>query len=350
MTLDAAGTGRPRGFVAEPCVDLDRGGWARFVADRPEARHEEVARIVVRDSGGAIRGVAQAFVRATIIGKTIVYVPHGPVWDHEAPDGPEILEALVTGLRRLARAFSAIGVKMDPRALPGLGRESDSVAGLVDRGLRQSPFDLQARTTRIIDLGADEATRIASWSGDARNRWRRAEREGSTTEIFRRPEPGAMTAFDAVLRATAEHGRFRTRPSEFYAGLARELAEEGRFYLAVTSWEARPIAVMYVVVVGDRAFYLYGGAVRDVPRNTYGPYAAMAAMQAALARDHIHSLDVWGVAEPDDPEADPRWAGFSEFKIRFGGQKLRHPGTFDLPVEPAWWWLRGLLERLRSPR
>jgi lipid II:glycine glycyltransferase (peptidoglycan interpeptide bridge formation enzyme) len=68
----------------------------------------------------------------------------------------------------------------------------------------------------------------------------------------------------------------------------------------------------------------------------------------ALAADGCRTLDLWGVVEADDEAAHPDAAGYSRFKRKFGGRPLRHPGTFDLVIDPLWYRLRDLRERLRS--
>jgi lipid II:glycine glycyltransferase (peptidoglycan interpeptide bridge formation enzyme) len=101
--------------------------------------------------------------------------------------------------------------------------------------------------------------------------------------------------------------------------------------------------------LGDRAYYLYGASLRDPAyKHKYGPYAAMASLQRTLASDGVRTLDMWGVVEPDDTAADPAWQGFSAFKRTFGGQPLRHPGTFDLVVDPLWYRLREARNSLRG--
>jgi lipid II:glycine glycyltransferase (peptidoglycan interpeptide bridge formation enzyme) len=104
------------------------------------------------------------------------------------------------------------------------------------------------------------------------------------------------------------------------------------------------------VRVADRAYYLYGASDRGAPPNSNGTYAAMAATFDALAEDGVRALDMWGVDDPDDPRQDPTWAGFGAFKRRFGGEDLRHPGTFDLVVDRGWWLIRDLRERLAARR
>jgi len=54
--------------------------------------------------------------------------------------------------------------------------------------------------------------------------------------------------------------------------------------------------------------------------------------------------------EADAAGADPSWAGFSAFKRTFGGQPLRHPGTFDLVLDPPWYRVREWRDGVRGER
>jgi lipid II:glycine glycyltransferase (peptidoglycan interpeptide bridge formation enzyme) len=101
--------------------------------------------------------------------------------------------------------------------------------------------------------------------------------------------------------------------------------------------------------VGDRAIYAYGASLREPElKHANGAYASLSATMRALAEDGVRTLDLWGVVEPGDPDADASWAGFSAFKRQFGGVPLRHPGTYDLVISPAWNMIRDLRERLRG--
>jgi lipid II:glycine glycyltransferase (peptidoglycan interpeptide bridge formation enzyme) len=98
--------------------------------------------------------------------------------------------------------------------------------------------------------------------------------------------------------------------------------------------------------VGDRAYYLYGALQRDEQyKHNYGSHAVMAEMLRSLAVDGCRTVDMWGVVEPDDPDADPAWKGFSDFKRTYGGEPLRHPGLYDLVTNPFWYRLRAIRER-----
>ncbi|HET6745172.1 MAG TPA: peptidoglycan bridge formation glycyltransferase FemA/FemB family protein [Candidatus Limnocylindria bacterium] len=349
--------------IARRADDTDRPAWDAFIAAHPEAdllqawawgectalANEPPRRILVED-GGQIRGVAQALMRPAGFGRQVAYVPHGPVWDRSAPDADRVFAWLIQGLRTLARKERALVVKMDPRA------EADDptdVAPLAaEHKLVRAP-DLQAPTTRIVDLldGGDQLE--ASWHADARRLSKRAAREGTEVTISREPDEAGIAILHGLLSDVAEHADFRVRSPEFLSRLATEFASSSGWYLGIARVDGTPIATVAFPRVGDRAYYLYGALLRDEKyKHNYGSHAVMAAMLKDLAADGCRSVDMWGVVEPDDPDADPAWKGFSDFKRTFGGTPLRHPGLYDLVTDQFWYRLRGIRERIlrRSPK
>ena len=127
------------------------------------------------------------------------------------------------------------------------------------------------------------------------------------------------------------------------------LAPSGGWYLTLATLGERPIAGAVALRTGDRAIYAYGASLREEAlKHAHGAYAALAATMRELAADGVSTFDLWGVVEPGDPDAAAEWAGFSGFKRQFGGQPLRHPGTFDLVIDPLFYRLRDLRERFRG--
>jgi lipid II:glycine glycyltransferase (peptidoglycan interpeptide bridge formation enzyme) len=336
--------------------DTDRAAWDDFIASRPEAdllqswawgectalAGEPPARVLL-DDNGQIRGVAQALMRPAVFGRQVAYVAHGPIWDRSAPDADRLFAWLLQGLRTLARKEKALVVKLDPRAEPG--DETDLIGLARTNKLRAAP-DLQAPTTRIVELlrGADQPD--ASWHADARRLSRRAEREGTKVTISREPDPAELATLHELLTLTAEHAEFRVRSPEFLERLASELTASDGWYLGIARVEDTPIAAMAFPRIGNRAYYLYGALRRDPEyKHHYGAHAVMATMLRTLAADGCTSVDMWGVVEPDDTTADPAWRGFSDFKRTFGGLPLRHPGLFDLVTDRFWYGVRYLRDQ-----
>lgn len=343
-------------------TDADRVDWDAFVASRSEADllqswawgeagagepGEHWTRLLVVDGGGHIRGLAQVLDRATSFGRTVLYVPHGPVWDREGSDAAEVLARLLTGLKAHARERRGIVLKLDPRGTGDVAGDA-AVRRILHSTGQPASHDLQAPTTRLIDLQAG-ADPVEGWGRDARAESRRAVREGTVVTVDRSGDPAMLDVFHALLAETAERQRFRIRTREFLGRLAQPLAARDDWFLALAEHEGTPLAGALAPRTGDRAFYLYAASVRDRElARRRGPYAAMAELQRALREAGTATLDLWGVREPDDDTVDESWEGFSLFKRRFGGSPLRHPGTFDVVVDPTWHRIRDWRERVRD--
>ena len=362
--------------LARAATPDDRADWDAFVAARPEGdmlqlwawgeaiagpTGQRASRLLVRRADGSVGALAQVLLRRTAFGRSVAYVPHGPLWDRDAADAGALLASILRGLGDLGRSEEtrAIMVKADPRARfvvdPRSGGEGedappatdadDVAAALAAAGLRRVPLGLQARVTRLLDADPDEERRLASWSSNGRNLWRRGHKEGTTVSIDVDPGKERIATFHRLLESIARRNRFGIRSPAFYEDLAARLAPGG-VLLAIAEHGGTPIATMYVAIVGDRAFYLYGAASREAPKNSNGAYVAMGDVLAALAERGVRTLDVWGVSDVNDGTDDASWAGFTLFKTRFGGWPLEHPGTFDLVLDRPWWTIRNARERL----
>ena len=362
-------TGAPGGNTGAPSGDLDvrearpedRPRWDAFVRGLPSADPlqawgwgevartggEQPTRIFAADRDGRIRGVAQVLVRDAAAGRRILYAPHGPAWDARAADGEVVLGTMLEGLRREGKRQRGIVVKVDPRAT-GAASSAALRSMLLARGLRPARADLQAATTRVLDLRPGAEAVFAALEKDTRNLVRRAGREGVRTRLVRDDDARALEDFSRLLAATGSRAGFRVRSGAAFEALAREFAPGGDAYLVLAELGGEVIAGCLALATGPRAFYLYAASLReDRLRHANGPYAALWACIEALAADGRETLDLWGVVEPGDAAAEPGWAGFSLFKRGFGGSPLRHPGTFDLVLSPAWYAIRDLRERLR---
>jgi lipid II:glycine glycyltransferase (peptidoglycan interpeptide bridge formation enzyme) len=254
---------------------------------------------------------------------------------------------LLTELRAHAKSRRGIVLKLDPRG------SGDAVAdAAIRRALLSSSqpaaHDLQAPTTRLIDLQAGDDP-VAAWSKDARAETRRAEREGTTVILDREGDPALLDRFHALLAETSERSGFRIRSRGFLGALAEPLVASGDWFMSLAEHDGTALAGAIAPRTGERSFYLYAASTRDQElARMRGPYAAMATLQRGLREAGTTTLDMWGVREPDDHSVDASWEGFSMFKRRFGGSPLRHPGTFDMVVDPTWNRIRDLRERLRG--
>ena len=345
----------------------DRADWTAFVASRPEGdvlqawawgeagageRGEHWGRLMVVDAAGRTRGVAQVLDRprrcSAAPSSTCPTARSGTA---RRPTPPRSWRASSSGCAPTPAERRGVVLKLDPRASDDADRHG--VGGTRARGRRRAPasHDLQATHDADRRPGERDDDPVARWSKDARAEARRAEREGTVARVDRDADPAALDPFHALLAATAERAGFRVRSRAFLGALARPLAASGDWFLALAEHDGRSLAGQRrpEPATAPSTSTQPPRATRSWSRSA-GPYAAMAALQRSLRDAGTRTLDLWGVRERDDPSSDPAWEGFSLFKRRFGGAPLRHPGTFDLVIDPRWNRLRDLRERLRDPR
>src|SRR5665811_2624532 len=124
--FDATPEATSSAVVATQATAADRSDWHRFLADHPAgdplqawgwadvtaAGGERPVRLIARDASGEVRGVAQVLVRPTYFGRTVLYVPHGPVWDWRDHSGLTALDRLLEAIRATGRRERGIVAKL----------------------------------------------------------------------------------------------------------------------------------------------------------------------------------------------------------------------------------------------
>lgn len=347
-----------------PWTDADADAWQAFLAvtasgdflhdtawaDVAGFDGQPLHRYVLEENGTIVAIVA-AQARNLLGGRSLWYVPHGPVLEFGDPRGRDRLRALVIGLENAARSHGAIAVKLEPR----LGSGDPGLAAFEGRGLRHLPERLQVGQTRIVDLSDDE-TMLASFDKDTRYGVRRADREGvSVTVVEDGTDQRAIDDLHGLVGETQRRAGFPMPPLERYRIAWRGLGRAGRAAILEARRADELLASGMLVIEGDRSFYLFSGSRREErgePKR-YASYALQWEMMRLARGRGVRQHDLWGVAPPGAGTDHP-WFGVGLFKKGFGGREVTWAGSWDLVVDPTLYRLRtaagmmrGALRRLR---
>ena len=76
----------------------------------------------------------------------------------------------------------------------------------------------------------------------------------------------------------------------------------------------------------------------------------MAALLARLADDGVRTFDQWGVVEADAAGRGRVVGRLQRLQAHVRRPPLRHPGTFDLVLDPLWYRVREWRDRARAER
>ncbi len=323
-------------------------------AEAGSATGERWDRLIATDQDGRLVAAIQWQLVSPVLGHPLAYAPHGPVWRRGEIDGQAALGALMEGVRQQAAAAGASAILIDPRG-PSPGEvDGDTSTPITELGFETTTRHVQMPSTRVLDLRAGVEASRAAWDKDTRNLVRRAAREGVEVTCVPADDDPAVDALHQLMLAVGSRGGFAPRSRAFLAAYGRSAGDTA--FICLGQWQGRVIAGALVGLVGDRAYYLFAGSLREPElRHANGPYGVMdRVIEECIARGAVE-LDLCGVNEKDDPDADPRWEGLSSFKRGFGGEPVRHPPVATAVLRPgiervrgAGQWARAQATRLRE--
>ena len=127
---------------------------------------------------------------------------------------------------------------------------------------------------------------------------------------------------------------------------------DGTCELLTAFYDGQPLASLFELAKGERAYYLYG-ASSDLERNRMPAYLIQwEAMKWAKGKG-CRSYDMWGIpddvtesSELEESEREDGLWGVYRFKRGFGGQVVRYVGMVEKSLSP----LYPLAMRLRHLR
>ena len=327
---------------------------------KPEWEHESLGWY----DGDRLVGAGLVLYRAIPkLGRSLAYLPEGPLLDWHALDLADMLAAL----RDHAKSKGAFGVRIGPPvacrrwhaatvkkaiAEGAHRRLGDVPADERPPGAERAAATLRAKGWRPVvnadGFGIGQPAYVFQLPLTGRSeddvlsgmnqQWRRNIKKAAKAGVEVTRAEGASSRLDADLKAfhalyaeTAVRDGFRPRPVEYFAtmfaALLGEDADRIRLYLA--HHDGALVAATTWVRVGAHTWYSYGAsstAKRDVRGSN--------AIQWQMIRDSLAAgadvYDLRGITDTLDA-ADPHF-GLISFKLGTGGEAVEYLGEWDLPI------------------
>jgi peptidoglycan pentaglycine glycine transferase (the first glycine) len=299
---------------------------------------------LVLERDGKVVGLGQflAYNTAPVPG-VLLYCTKGPwlPWDDE-----EAVRTFFEGVRAVAGREGAHTVKIEPEVL----EQHEDVKALLGRiGFRKARYDLNQKTTLVVDLSLPEEELLARMRSKTRYNVRLAARKG--VEVVEPDFEEAWEIFYEWMKATSarKEDYVLRRPRDYLRGVMGAMHEAGQGHLFLAKHEGTPLAGMYVFTFGDKYWYMYG-ASSDEKRNLKPNYLLQwEVMRWARERGLTH-YDMVGVPKAEDLDESSSLWGVYKFKEGFGGEIVDSLGCFDLPVRrgraAAWYEFEPVYYRL----
>lgn len=305
-------------FTIGPVPDA---AWDAYVGQHPAGHHEQsssfarnresyrfrTARIGVSEKGHLVGG-AQFIYRWVPFAGRFGTVPQGPLVDQHRTD---VAEALIHALRTQARELRIRRLRVVSYAEDDFWRPL-----LTHHGFAAGGYRWTTRETALLRLDRSNEDMLAAMKPKCRYWIRLAQRKGV------RIVPGQeadLDEFYVLKRSTANRQGFVTFPTQYFKDTWRTFSPHNKIKLFLAHYDGEPVAGILVTVIGNCAYYGWGGLSKqkqDVGANYLAHWEAIQwARSVGCASYDFAGLD------GDD--------GVSRFKRQWGGDIVDYPDPLD---------------------
>jgi len=224
---------------------------------------------------------------------------------------------------------SVIAINFDvPNIIKGSPQETEAIQQLKEQNCVVSPRDTFAKFNILLDLSKPEEQLLAQMHHKHRYNLRYAQKQGVTVEYGETIED--FENFYALLSQTAERQKYYIHPKDYYEKIWKLFKPLDMAHILTATHNNNPIASWMFFTYKNVLYYPYGGSDEKYKNLQASTVVAWEAIKLGKSLG-CKTFDMWGAAQDPTNTKDP-WYGFTNFKIRFGGQHVQYMDSYDLPL------------------
>ncbi len=286
--------------------------WARFLATRGWGSFG-----VFFGEGENVLGGARVLVYSFAPAQCYYYIPDGPVLPEAPADAHAMFAELIVQIdeHRQRESFAVSHLRLEPHWV----RRPEFV-----QGCREASSWKEPRDTLCVDLQQTDDAILKQMKPKGRYNIGLARRKG--VSVVEDTSPQGLADFIRLYKETFKRHGIGRHSSNYFRKLHAALVEQDTGAIFFAEYEGIRLATAMVLYFGNTATYKYGGSTL-LHRNLMAPYLLhFEAMRAAQSRGY-RWYDFYGISAADNPHA--KWANFSAFKRKFGGQEFNFIPSLD---------------------
>ncbi len=268
------------------------------------------------------------------LGKTYLYVPHGPVINETVADS---WTDFIKAAQNADDSKRPVFLRIEP-----LNREflRKSIRDVLKKAGFRSGKSVQPKTTLIIDLRKDEKEILEGMEHDTRYSIRAAEKRGVEVEFYGgKDKEKIFDIFWEIFSETNRRHGLRVYPRTYYEEVAR-LEGECSSKIGIAKAEGEAVSAAIFVYFGERAFYLFAGSKSGYGKFNAPTYLLWKAILDAKKAGYRY-FDFWGISHENK-----NWEKITAFKKSFGGEEITSVGTWDYVFNKPAYFVYNLAKRL----
>ena len=264
--------------------------------------------------------------------KTLGVIEHGQFANRlYFPYGPSVsankFREFTDEASKIAKKEKLDFIRIEPTAVD-VSREV-----LRANGFRESARFVQPPTTVISDLSGDKNDLRARLSQTARRYAKKCDKAGITYSVSYKPSDirDFLTMIHEVAARTGAH----FHDDLYFQTLATSLFPTKAAGLLFAEMDGQKIASIIFYTNGETMYYAH--AANKTEYRKYSPATGLGLYSLLFAQKQgCKWFDWFGVApEKFTDKRYESWAGLTQFKLSFGGERISRIGTWEMPLKKS---------------
>ena len=269
------------------------------------------------------------------------YSPRGPVFDMQKnlDAGVFLIKKIYDYLKKQGGIFWRIDPYFDEENFQKL-------ENLLNKkiNIKISTQNYQPTYTLEINLVQDETEILADMKRKGRYNIKLAQKKG--VKIITIPNGNFskqdLEDFWDLNQETFSRDKFAGHEKKYYENFLSVLKNHAILFFA--EYEGKKIATAISTLCGKKFIYYFGASTSDPKfRNLMAPYLLQWEMIKFAKKNNCTSYDFLGIA-PENEKNHP-YAGITEFKLKFGGNKKNYAQGREIVLNNFWYFLYRLRKK-----
>lgn len=211
-------------------------------------------------------------------------------------------------------------------------------------GCIKSPRDQFAKYSVFLDLKKTENELFEQMHSKHRYNTRYAQRKGVTVKEADHNNNQDFEIFYKLLKDTADRQKYYVHPKKYYLGIWETLPQD-MCHILIAEFEGAPLAAWMLFTYKNVLYYPYGGSSEEHKNLFASNLIGWEAIRLGKKHD-CEVFDMWGASKDPNDKADP-WHGFTNFKLKFGGEHVEFMDSYDYVINPFMYKSFNLANKLR---
>lgn len=228
-------------------------------------------------------------------------------------------------IEQICLKHKAMFIKIEP----GLAQNLDL---LESRGYRENKHPFIPPSTSIIDLTLSEENLWKNLSKSGKYSVKRARRDGAKVTYYKNPQKKEIVHFHRLMAETSKEKKLiSTKLEDLQKKVA--LFKENSDLVLVKDGNDKLMAGNLYFGVEKTTWYLHGATAHAGRKGNWG-YELMWQSILYFKKEGYTVLELEGIDDDRFPSFTKTWGGFSYFKEKFGGKKIKFPAPYMKVLNP----------------